>query len=302
MKNIDHRFAKLALLSTLAIFLSSCGSNSNMAAEINGRKISRTELEQTVLDLSDAGQTPVVDGEVDGETVRGILSALVQGAATDQFLKLYDQEITAADRDEVKAKIAQNTDTSTYTQNLKDLIVELNAGTLAVSRVVAPDAKKAAEMYEKAPASLGVLCVRHLVVATEAKANEALAKFAKGVEFATLAGEFSTEPNAKQTGGALGGNDNACITLSEYQSGFDTDFVAGALSAKPGVASGPIKSSFGYHVIYVRPFTEVAEDISKLLEKDAGANLLTGYLATTKIKVNSRYGIWNAARGGIVAG
>ncbi|NBY62265.1 MAG: hypothetical protein EBQ54_08260 [Actinobacteria bacterium] len=300
MKTTKFLFGNAAILATLTLLAAGCGSTSNTAAEINGRKISRAELEQTVTELADAGQTPVVDGEVDGETVRSILSALVQGAATDQLLKEYDQEITQADRDAVKAKIAQNTDTSTYTQHLKDLIIELNAGTLALARVVAPDAKKAAAMYDKAPGSLGVLCVRHLVVETEAVANEAIAKFADGTDFSKLAGEFSTEPNAKESGGALGGTDNACITLAEYQSGFDADFTAGALLAKPGVAYGPVKSSFGYHVIYVRPFVEVAEDISKLLAKNTGANLLTGYIATSKIKVDSAYGVWSSARGGII--
>ncbi len=300
MKSKKFLVVKSALLATLAIFVAACGSTSNTAAEINGRKISRAELEQTIAELGEVGQAPIVDGEVDGETVRSILSALVQGAATDQFLKEYDEEITQADRDEIEAQISQNTDTSTYTQHLKDLIIELNAGSIALGRVVAPDAKKAAEMYAEAPASLGVLCVRHLVVETEATANDALAKFSDGTDFATLAGEFSTEPNAKESGGALGGADNACITLSEYQSGFDADFTAGAMSAKPGVAYGPVKSSFGYHVIYVRPFVEVAEDISSLLATSAGPNLLTGYIATSKIKIDSMYGVWNAARGGIV--
>lgn len=300
MKSKKSLVAKPALLAALAMFIAACGSTSNAAAEINGRKISRAELEQTVSELGEAGQTPVVDGEVDGETVRSILSALVQGAATDQLLKEYDEEITQSDRDDIEAQISQNTDTSTYTQYLKDLIIELNAGPLALARVKAPDAKKAAEMYDKSPASLGVLCVRHLVVKTEATANEALAKFADGAEFATLAGEFSIEPKANESGGALGGADNACITLTEYQSGFDPDFTAGALLAKPGVAYGPVKSSFGYHVIYVRPFVEVAEDVSKLLATNAGANLLTGFIATSKISVDSAYGVWNAARGGIV--
>ncbi len=300
MKSNKFLIVKPALLAALAIFTAACGSTSNAAAEINGRKISRGELEQTVTALSEAGQAPVVDGEVDGETVRSILSALVQGTATNQMLKEYDEEITQADRDEIKTRITESNETSTYTQHLKDLIIELNAGSLALTRIQPPDAKKAAEMYEKSPASLGVLCVRHLVVETEATANEALSKFADGAEFEALAGEFSTEPNAKESGGALGGADNACITLTEYQSGFDPAFTAGALLAKPGVAYGPVKSSFGFHVIYVRPFTEVSDDVSKLLATNAGINLLTGFIATSKIKVDSAYGVWNAARGGIV--
>ena len=301
MKSEKTKAAKVTFFAVSILFASACGSTSNAAAEINGRKISRSELELTVTELGEIGQAPIVDGEIAGETVRGILSALVQGAATDQMLKEYGEEITVADRDDVEAKILQNAETAAYTDHLRDLIVELNAGTLALARVKAPDAKKAAEMYAKKPASLGVLCVRHLVVEVEATAKEALAKFGDGTEFATLAGEYSIEPNAKESGGALGGTDNACITLTEYQSGFDVDFVAGALLAKPGIAYGPVKSSFGYHLIYVRPFAEVAEDISKLLATNAGVNLLTGYVATSKIKIDSAYGLWNPARGGIVS-
>ena len=93
MKNKNFLATKSAALASLAIFVASCGATSNAAAEINGRKISRSELEQTVTELGEAGQTPVIDGEIDGETVRGILSALVQGAATDQVLKIYGEEI-----------------------------------------------------------------------------------------------------------------------------------------------------------------------------------------------------------------
>ena len=155
-------------------------------------------------------------------------------------------------------------------------------------------------MYEKAPASLGVMCIRHLVVKEEAKAKEALKKFSNGADFATLAGEYSIEPNAKQSGGALSGADNACMKLGEYQSGFDPLFTAGALLAKPGVAFGPVKSSFGYHLIYVRPFVEVAEDISTLLTSATGETLLDGYIATSKIVIDSAYGHWDAASGAVV--
>ena len=90
------------------------------------------------------------------------------------------------------------------------------------------------------------------------------------------------------------------MKLSEYQSGFDPLFTAGALSAKPGVAFGPVKSSFGYHLIYVRPFVEVAEDISTLLTTATGETLLDGYIATSKIVIDSAYGRWNAASGAVV--
>ena len=286
---------------TLAVVVASCGSTSNSAAEMGGTKISRDELELTITELSDAGQTPVVDGEIPGDTARSVLTALLQGAAADVILKKYGQEITKADRDEIAVSVSQNTDTTEFTEHLKNLIIELNAGGLALGRVSAPDAETAAKMYDKAPASLGVMCVRHLVVKEEAKAKEALAKVLGGADFAEVAGEYSIEPNAKESGGALSGEKNACMLLSEYQNSFDQDFTAGALLAKPGVATGPVKSSFGYHIILIRPFVEVATDISALLEANAGVLLLNGYLATTKIKVDSAYGRWNPASGTIIA-
>ncbi len=282
------------------LIISSCGATSNPAAKINGEEISREELEQTITELSDAGQTPVVDGEIAGDTARSVLGALIQGQASLQLLADYDQQITQEDRDSVKSSLSQNTDTAEFTDHLKNLIINLNAGTLALARILPPDAKTVATMYEKAPASLGVMCIRHLVVKEEAKAKEALKKFSNGADFATLAGEYSIEPNAKQSGGALLGADNACMKLSEYQSGFDALFTAGALLAKPGVAFGPVKSSFGYHLIYVRPFVEVAEDISTLLTSATGETLLDGYIATSKIVIDSAYGRWDAASGAVV--
>lgn len=296
----SFRLTATAFVSFSIVF-SSCGSISNPAAEIGGEKISRDELELTISELSDAGQAPVVDGEVAGDTARSILTALIQGVAAKQLLKKYGQEITKADRDQIDASMNQNTDTTEFAEHLKNLIIELNAGSLAIGRIAAPDAKTAAKMYDQAPASLGVMCVRHLVVKEENKAKEALAKISSGAEFAKIAGEYSIEPNAKESGGALTGEKNACMLLTEYQSGFDPDFTSGALLAKAGVASGPVKSSFGFHVIYVRPFVEVADDISTLLETNAGIQLMNGYLATEKIKIDSAYGRWNSARGTVTS-
>ena len=64
MKNNKTNSFRLATTAfvTLAVVVSSCGSTSNSAAEIGGTKISRDELELTVKELSDAGQTPVVEG------------------------------------------------------------------------------------------------------------------------------------------------------------------------------------------------------------------------------------------------
>ena len=83
--------------------------------------------------------------------------------------------------------------------------------------------------------------------------------------------------------------------------GFDPDFVRGALDARTGIPTKPVKSSFGWHIIYVRPFTAVSDSLSTTLNAAAGEYLLLGALAEADISVASRYGKWDPLAGRVVA-
>ena len=74
-----------------------------------------------------------------------------------------------------------------------------------------------------------------------------------------------------------------------------------ALAARAGVPSDPVRSSFGWHVILVRPYEEVADDLRAATAEDPGAALLDGLLATADITVDSAYGRWNPAAGRVDA-
>ncbi|NCZ90723.1 MAG: hypothetical protein EBY93_07330 [Actinobacteria bacterium] len=156
-------------------------------------------------------------------------------------------------------------------------------------------------LYEKSPASLGMMCVAHLVVKEESTAREALDVLNAGEKFSAVAAKYSIEPGADKSGGVLGSADGDCIPLSDYQTQFDKDFVAGALNAKAGVPTGPVKSSFGYHVIYVRPFDDVKLSVKTLIATNPGEFLINGYMATADVKIGSKYGRYNPATGTIVA-
>ena len=123
-----------------------------------------------------------------------------------------------------------------------------------------------------------------------------------GADFVEVAKARSTEPAAKTTGGALGGADgNACQSVGSFQTQYDPDFTAGALDATVGVPSDPVKSQFGWHVILLRPYEEVAEDLAKLIASSPGEAALTGALATADISVDPRYGQWSRAAGNVVS-
>ncbi|MGA1353089.1 MAG: peptidylprolyl isomerase [Ilumatobacteraceae bacterium] len=293
---------RLIALVLSATVLASCSTTQN-AATVNGVAVLAADLEQTVKDFDTVGEAPILDGAADGETVRGLLTSLIRAEATTQLLADTGESVTEADRDEVRAELSQQ-NTEGFPQTLLDLIVELNSAVAALARVQAPEASVIAERYANSPKSLGMLCVRHLVVDEESTARKALGELGKSPtdeQFATVAGKYSIEPNAKQTGGALTGQSGECIALNEYQAGFDPDFVRGAFAAGAGVPTEPVKSSFGWHVIYVRPFTAVSESLSATLNGAPGEYLLLGTLASADISVASRYGKWNPLSGQVVA-
>jgi hypothetical protein len=293
---------RIVAIVVLAGVLASCGSTDS-AATVNGVAISVSDLERTVTDFAAIGEAPIVDGAADGETVRGLLTSLIRAEMTNQVLADADVAVTDADRETVRGEF-DPTVAEGVPATLLDLIVELNAASLALARVKAPAADAVAERYANNPKSLGMLCLRHLVVEDESTARtarEELGDAPTDEEFAAVAGEYSIEPNAAESGGSLSGQSGECISLNEYQAGFDPDFVQGALDARTGIPTEPVQSSFGWHVIFVRPFTAVSESVSANLNSAPGEFLLLGALADADITVASRYGRWSPLAGGVVA-
>ena len=290
----------IALTFAATIALASCGGTAKSdAATVNGASIEKSKLESTISQLADAGQITLENGVAPMDAVRSVLAAIIRGEATSQVLAVYNVPVTDADTKAVIDQISQDAGYDTLGEDLKNLIIGLNSGDLALSRVKAPSEADVEKMYNDAPASVGALCAQHILVKDESTANEVLAKLNEGGDFKKLAGEYSTEPNAATTGGILGSTDGDCISLSDYQSQFDAGFTAGALLAKAGVPTGPVKSSFGYHVIMIRPFADIKASLMLMLSKSPGMMLMTGYLATHDVIVASEYGRWDSATGKI---
>ncbi len=82
---------------------------------------------------------------------------------------------------------------------------------------------------------------RHILVETEEVCNDLKAQIEGGQDFAALAAEFSACPSGK-SGGALG-------TFSQGQMVPEFDQVV--FSAELDQVHGPVKTSFGYHLIEI---------------------------------------------------
>lgn len=293
-------FRSLAVACIAMISLASCGGGSkNDAASVDGSAIAKKTLETAITQLSDAGQIELQNGIAPMDAVRSVLAAIIRGEATKLVLAQYNVTVSDADTKAVVDQVSKDAGYDTLGQELKDLIIGLNSGDLALARVKAPSEADLEKMYNEAPASVGALCVQHILVKDDATANEVIAKLNEGGDFKKLAGEFSTEPNAATTGGILGSADGDCISLSDYQSQFDSAFTAGALTAKAGVPTGPVKSSFGYHVIMIRPFADIKASLALMMSKSPGMLLMSGLLATHDVTIASEYGRWDTATGKI---
>src|SRR4029077_2899533 len=117
-------------------------------------------------------------------------------------------------------------------------------------------AAKIQQQYEQGPGTVGYACLRHIVVPTEAEAQAATARLKAGESFADVAAAFSTDPAASSGQGTLlGANGEACIPLDTLAESYDASVIDAVKAAKVGVPTDPVKTSQGYQILMVRPFS-----------------------------------------------
>ncbi len=83
---------------------------------------------------------------------------------------------------------------------------------------------------------------RHILVPDEATAITVQGLLARGVDFAQVAADFSTDTGSKDSGGDLGWH------IKSY---FVPEFADAAFSQEIGTISEPVQTQFGFHIIQV---------------------------------------------------
>ena len=125
---------------------------------------------------------------------------------------------------------------------------------------------------------------RHILVPTEAEANDILKQVKDGADFAKLATEKS-----KDTGSAKNGGDLGYFTRNVMVK----PFAEAAFAMKVGeISEKPVKTDFGYHIIKVEdrrkssapPLTEVKDQITNQLGQEMVAQLVKDLEAKAKIE------------------
>ena len=138
--------------------------------------------------------------------------------------------------------------------------------------------------------------VAHILVATQAKAQDLLNQLKAGASFANLAQKNSTDTQSGAQGGVLG-----CLTAGEFVPAFET----AAEAAPIGTPVGPVHSQFGYHVILVtRATSSYAASRSQVLtalaqQGQASAQAaIDALLKSSKVHLDPRFGKWGLTANG----
>lgn len=143
--------------------------------------------------------------------------------------------------------------------------------------------------------SLTQVCVSHILVETEAEAQEAMDRLAAGEDFGALASELSSDPGSADNDGIL-----PCGSPGQYV----PEFRDASLIAQIGeVYETLVETEFGFHVMLVTDRVDPAEDdlptedeiVDTLKATAVVAEFETWFLAqmtAAEVTVDEEYGIW----------
>lgn len=291
----------VAAVAVSALALSSCGgaspvASANDAFVVNGTSYPLDDFETLIADLVENQQLEIAaNGQPSKEDMLGVLRTLIRYEVYLQYLDEYGLDEDPADRANLEKEATADQQFAALPEYVQELLINLSLAQATMEKFEAHSTATLKKLYEESPASTGVMCLSHILVQTEDEANAVLKELADGAKFADVAGKKSIEPGAAESGGALANNDEPCTDLLFFQQQLDSDFMVGAVNAKAGVPSGPVKTKFGFHVILNRPYDDIKDSLEKVATEKPSMSNLQGMLSVADISVNSTFGAWNGA-------
>jgi len=211
-----------------------------VVATVNGQPIAY-ETFQRELARFEAGQTALGLQVADQATVRQqVLDLLIEQELIRQRAAASGISVTPEQIDtEINNMIAENGEEyfqSWLTGNFYSLdeFRELVRLDLLTAQLKDP-------VINSVPASAEQVHAQHILVNSEAEANEILARLSAGEDFAVLAAEYSVDVTTRHAGGDLGWFPRGALLVPEVE--------AAAFSLQPGQTSGVVPSAWGYHVV-----------------------------------------------------
>lgn len=247
----------LALAAGSALMLTACGDKNedsgNTLATVNGSAIKESRIQEQLAQIPPA----MMQGR-EADVTRQILDRVI------------DQELIS--QEAKRMKISADAE---YKKQLQAVENQLKANFVIarkVSETLTTEAVAKAYEMSKANNTFPAVRARHILVPTEAEANNLLATVTPA-NFADMAKKYSKGPSA-EAGGELGWFRREAMI---------PEFATVAFSTPVGtVAKTPVKTQFGWHVILVEErndkYSPPLEQLAPQLKQEMAQQVVQGYL------------------------
>jgi foldase protein PrsA len=299
----------------VALSASACNTSPGAAALVGDDRISVSNLQQEVDDAlanPQAQQQLGSDriGFVRTELARLITNHIVVAAAAAHGIKISQADIDTqlnefAQQAGGSAQLLQQAEQSgipraELSSFTRYYVLQQKLGDELVASVPVSQAQLQAAYLQNID-SYDQVHSAHILVKTKALADSILAQVQRDPsKFAALASRYSIDTSNKDSGGDLG---------FAGQGQFVPSFSKAIFAAKPGTFI-EVHSKFGWHVVHVIAHKQVTLEqatpaLKTTILKDTRDKLLAQALSDEAKKlgvhVNPRYGMWDFARGSVVA-
>jgi len=310
-----RKIAVIAGLLTL-LLVAGCASSGTqkVIAEVNGKKITQQDYDNRIKLISSSykiqqramgtAEEVVIDDNILSQIKETAYNQLVMIKLIEQEAEARGIQLSDEEKDkhlaDFKAMQEDSGGPGAYDQVLKDFEIteaelkqELAIGLLRskVENNIAAEAQiteeQAQQLYQANQDSFkepGGMKISHILVDSEAKAQDIIKQLQAGADFAQLAQSDSICPSSSQ-GGDLG--------VVNQDTPMVPEFLNAALALSPGqITPQPVKSEFGYHVIKANgqqaeriiPFEEAKGEIMEQLKSQAVGTYLDQLYQKAEIK------------------
>jgi len=260
------------------------------AADVEGTEIPAEDLfgeltDQLAAQESSTGTTgnnTNDDGDFEANLASSVLSELIVSELVVQEIDARGLEVSEEAIAEVQAGVGP------APEGVDESFVEQFVLRQAQYQVLAGD------LFEESGSATDVLeCSRHVLLETEAEAEDVIDRLESGEDFAAVAADASTDPSAAQNGGSLGCDVSSFVPV----------FAEAVQALSEGERSEPVESDFGFHVIEkVAPTAEEIEAGSQTARQTALRDWIVERVAAAEVTVDERIGTWDAVSGVVAIG
>jgi hypothetical protein len=309
----SFRVPRLLLVASVAFAVAACGAGKPEVASVGDQEVPQADLRHAAAlqhVLADLQGTPCGGQPAEGESAatacdRAALSGELLWLAVAPYAEAHDLTAEPRDAEEAVAQVeaqigADELESALGARNLtRDDLVALAQKILTINAVrVAVAEERIGEdalrtQYEDRVLEFTNVEANHILVETRAEAQRIYEQVKDGSRerFAAVAKQESTEPGADQSGGDLG---------SAPASQFVPEFATAVAALEPGEVSAPVKTQFGWHVIYladkqVTPFEDVEAGLVEPVADQEFRGWLEDRANELGVEVNPRYGRFAAS-------